>query len=79
MFYSQDALWFIDYEIKPRTSLKDGLFDLVHTLVLTSQNGAQVELPVIARIMPKSEIERRKHLGESTIQLGKNVKKVKSV
>ena len=67
------------YKIKPRTPLKDGLFDLVHTLVLTSQNGAQVELPVIARIMPKSEIERRKHLGESTIQLGKNVRKVKSV
>ena len=41
---------------------EDGLFDLVHTLVLTNQNGHQVELPVIARIMPKSEIERRKVL-----------------
>ena len=60
-------------------SLNLTVFELIDLNLIKSQNGSQVELPVIARIMPKSEIERRKHLGEKTIQLGKNVKKVKTV
>jgi len=56
---------------------EDGLFDLVHTLVMTNQNRETTQLAILARIIPKSEIEKRKMLKKPTVQLSKNVKKLK--
>lgn len=42
------------------------------------QTDTTIELPVIARIIPLSEVERLKVLGKATERLNRNVKKLKT-